>query len=37
VDGVLEKVCETMASDNTKSRVTFYYLAAKHLGKLATL
>ncbi|MDN5926176.1 MAG: DUF2853 family protein [Hyphomicrobiales bacterium] len=37
VDGVLEKVCETMASDRTKSRVTFYYLAAKHLGKLSTL
>jgi hypothetical protein len=37
VDGVLEKVCETMASDRTKSRVTFYYLAAKHLGKLSAL
>jgi hypothetical protein len=37
VDSVLEKVCSEMASDRTKSRVTFYYLAAKHLGKLETL
>lgn len=37
VDGVLEKVCETMASDRSKSRVTFYYLTAKHLGKLSAL
>jgi len=36
-DSAIEKVCETMASDNSKSRVTFYYLVAKHLGKLAEL
>lgn len=33
----IEKVCETMASDNSKGRVTFYYLVAKHLGKLGSL
>jgi hypothetical protein len=37
VDRILELVCETMASDHSKSRVTFYYLVAKHLGKLADL
>ncbi len=37
VDLVIEKVCETMAADNSKSRVTFYYLVAKHLGKLDEL
>ena len=37
VDMVLEMVCETMTGDNSKSRVTFYYLAAKHLDKLDTL
>jgi hypothetical protein len=26
-----------MAADNTKSRVTFYYLVAKDLGKLGSL
>ncbi|MCT7375055.1 DUF2853 family protein [Chelativorans salis] len=36
-DSIIEKVCETMVNDNSKSRVTFYYLVAKHLGKLATL
>jgi len=36
-DSVVQKVCETMSSDNTKSRVTFYYLAAKHLDKLGVL
>ncbi len=36
-DSVIEKVCQTMAADNTKSRVTFYYLVAKHLGKLDSL
>ena len=34
-DTVIELVCETMSRDNSKSRVTFYYLVAKHLGKLA--
>ncbi len=36
-DTAIERVCETLAKDNGKSRVTFYYLCAKHLGKLATL
>mgnify|MGYP001402988543 CR=1 FL=1 len=34
---VIEKVCEEMSADRTKSRVTFYYLVAKHLGKLGDL
>ncbi|MGN6468179.1 MAG: DUF2853 family protein [Rhizobiaceae bacterium] len=37
VDRILELVCQTMAADNSKSRVTFYYLTAKHLEKLAEL
>ncbi len=36
-DLAIEKVCETMAGDRTKSRVTFYYLVAKQLDKLGTL
>ncbi len=28
---------KAMAADRTKSRVTFYYLVAKELGKLETL
>lgn len=36
-DAVLEKVCKAMQADNTKNRVTFYYLVAKDLGKLASL
>lgn len=36
-DSVLQKVCETMSADRTKARVTFYYLIAKHYGKLASL
>ncbi|MCO5065421.1 MAG: DUF2853 family protein [Rhizobiaceae bacterium] len=36
-DSVLEKVCQSMSADRTKARVTFYYLVAKHYGKLATL
>jgi len=36
-DSVIEKVCETMSADHSKSRVTFYYLVAKHLGKLSSL
>lgn len=36
-DSVIEKVCQTMSGDNSKSRVTFYYLVAKHLGKLSAL
>ena len=33
-DSTIDLVCQTMARDNSKSRVTFYYLVAKHLGKL---
>ncbi|MBE1206899.1 DUF2853 family protein [Aminobacter carboxidus] len=36
-DGALEKVCKAMSADNTKNRVTFYYLVAKDLGKLGSL
>jgi hypothetical protein len=36
-DSVLEKVCQSMSADRTKARVTFYYLVAKHYGKLASL
>jgi hypothetical protein len=36
-DMVIEKVCTQMAADNTKPRVTFYYLVAKHMGKLGVL
>lgn len=35
--GAVEKVCGTMKADNSKSRVTFYYLVAKELGKLGDL
>jgi len=30
-------VCETMKGDRNKDRVTFYYLVAKHFGKLGDL
>ncbi len=30
-------VAKTMAADHSKSRVTFYYLVAKELGKLADI
>lgn len=36
-DAVIAKVCTQMAADRTKQRVTFYYLVAKHMGKLASL
>jgi hypothetical protein len=36
-DAAIEKTCKAMEADNTKSRVTFYYLVAKELGKLASL
>jgi len=36
-DAAIEKVCQAMSSDNTKDRVTFYYLVAKELGKLKAL
>jgi len=34
---VVAKVCETMKGDRQKSRVTFYYLVAQEMGKLADL
>ncbi len=36
-DASIEKTCKAMAADNTKNRVTFYYLVAKDLGKLGSL
>ena len=33
----VDAVCEIMTGDRSKSRVTFYYLVAKELGKLDTL
>ncbi|MFD0917623.1 DUF2853 family protein [Pseudahrensia aquimaris] len=36
-DEVIGKVCEEMKGDRQKNRVTFYYLVAKHHGKLASL
>lgn len=36
-DDVIGKVCEEMSGDRNKSRVTFYYLVAKHHGKLGDL
>ena len=33
-DDVIKKVCEEMNSERSKSRVTFYYLCAKHSGKM---
>lgn len=36
-DKAVEATCLAMASDRSKSRVTFYYLVAKDLGKLADL
>ena len=36
-DAAIETTCKAMEADNTKSRVTFYYLVAKELGKLASL
>ncbi len=34
---IVDKVAEEMSSDYNKQRVTFYYLAAKHAGKLDSL
>jgi hypothetical protein len=34
LDATIKSVCEHMKSDNTKSRLTFYYLLAEHYGKL---
>ncbi len=36
-DAVVKKVCDTMKDDRQKSRVTFYYLVAKEMGKLGDL
>ena len=36
-DSVIQAVCEAMKDDRSKSRVTFYYLVAKHMGKLGDL
>ncbi len=36
-NSVIQTVCETMKADKSKSRVTFYYLVAKHLDKLGAL
>jgi hypothetical protein len=33
----VDSVCATMKAEKNKSRVTFYYLVAKELGKLSTL
>jgi hypothetical protein len=34
---IVSKVCEQMQDDRQKQRVTFYYLVAKHAGKLRDL
>ena len=36
-DAVVKKVCDTMKGVRQKSRVTFYYLVAKEMGKLGDL
>lgn len=36
-DSIIGQVCETMKGDRNKARVTFYYLVAKHMGKLGDL
>ena len=36
-ENAVSKTCETMSADKSKSRVTFYYLVAKELGKLGEL
>lgn len=36
-DEIIARVCEEMSGDRNKNRVTFYYLVAKHMGKLAEL
>ena len=33
-DAAIKKVCEAMKAERNKARVTFYYLVAKHFGKL---
>ena len=34
IDAAIRKVCETMKAERDKARVTFYYLVARHFGKL---
>lgn len=34
---LIDKVCGAMKEERQKSRVTFYYLMAKHAGKLGAL
>ena len=34
INAAIKKVCETMKPERDKPRVTFYYLVAKHFGKL---
>ncbi len=34
---IVDKVASEMSADRRKNRVTFYYLAAKHAGKLGDL
>lgn len=36
-DAAVDAAAKAMAADRSKSRVTFYYLVAKHLDKLATI
>ena len=36
-DAAIDATAKAMAADRSKSRVTFYYLVAKHLGKLETV
>jgi hypothetical protein len=36
-DAAIAKVCDQLSADKTKQRVTFYYLVAKHMGKLGAL
>lgn len=37
LDASISAVCTAMKDDTSKSRVTFYYLLAKHYGKLEAL
>jgi hypothetical protein len=36
-DAAIQKTAKAMSTDTSKSRVTFYYLVAKDLGKLGSL
>jgi hypothetical protein len=36
-EAAVASVAKTMAADHSKSRVTYYYLVAKELGKLKSL